>query len=198
MKGLWYAIYLVSLIFVCLLMPFAMFFYETDEDESFCRRFGKSILFTLAANIISILLLFITWNFFKFVDLPVYSVTGSEVTDLSAIDLNALTQAEVEKDLVLEASFAVYVIAIMSFFGWIFLVLFGGVGLFALPLDLVNEFRMRPQARKSDEMRQIKNNLVGAITSLIKEGEEVKDMDSDNAKNSEAGFFDRWSGSRQV
>ena len=47
-------------------------------------------------------------------------------------------------------------------------------------------------------MRQIKNNLVGAINSLIKEGEEVKQLDKDHASNSEAGFFDRWSGSRQV
>jgi LMBR1 domain-containing protein 1 len=38
----------------------------------------------------------------------------------------------------IETSFAVYVIAIMSFFGWIFLVLFGGVGLFALPIDMIN------------------------------------------------------------
>ena len=131
----------------------------------------KSILFTLGANIISILLLFITWNFFKFVDLPVLSVASGEISSLNNIDLNSLPQTEMEQELVLEASFAVYVIAIMSFFGWIFLVLFGGVGLFALPLDLVNEFRMRPQARKSDEMRQIKNNLVSAINSLIRDGE---------------------------
>jgi hypothetical protein len=37
----------------------------------------------------------------------------------------------------------------MSFFGWIFVVIFGGVGLFALPMDMINEFRHRPKARKT-------------------------------------------------
>jgi LMBR1 domain-containing protein 1 len=32
----------------------------------------------------------------------------------------------------------VYFIAILTFIGWIFLVFFGGVGLFALPMDLIN------------------------------------------------------------
>jgi len=64
----------------------------------------------------------------------------------------------------------VYVIAIMSFFGWIFVVLFGGVGLFALPIDMINEFRHRPKARKTDEMKKTKTNMTKAISSLIKDG----------------------------
>jgi LMBR1 domain-containing protein 1 len=40
--------------------------------------------------------------------------------------------------------------AIMSFFGWIFLILFGGVGLFALPIDMINDFRKRPKPRHTE------------------------------------------------
>jgi hypothetical protein len=32
----------------------------------------------------------------------------------------------------------------MSFFGYIFLVIFGGVGLAALPIDMINDFINRP------------------------------------------------------
>jgi LMBR1 domain-containing protein 1 len=35
--------------------------------------------------------------------------------------------------------------AFMSFFGYIFLVVFGGVGIPALPIDLINEFINRPK-----------------------------------------------------
>lgn len=38
----------------------------------------------------------------------------------------------------------IYIIGILSFVGWIFFVLFGGVGLTALPLDLILEFKHRP------------------------------------------------------
>lgn len=44
---------------------------------------------------------------------------------------------------------AVYIVAILSFFGWIFLILFGGVGMFALPIDMINDFRKRPKLRKT-------------------------------------------------
>ena len=86
----------------------------------------------------------------------------------------------------------------MSFFGWIFVVLFGGVGIFALPIDMINEFRHRPKARKSSEMKRTKDNLVNAINSLLKEGEELKKVDEEAARNSEGGFFSKWKGKREV
>lgn len=58
----------------------------------------------------------------------------------------------------------------MSFFGWILVVIFAGVGLFALPIDMINQFRFRPRARKSKEMQKTKTNLAKAIGSLLKYG----------------------------
>lgn len=150
MKGFWYFIYLLVLILICLLMPFALFFYETDEEDGFCKRFIRSFLYTLAANIVTILVLFISWAFFKFVDLPVHSISSNSVASLSA-DFNNWTISQTDNDttLEIEASFAVYVIAIMSFFGWICVVICGGVGIFSLPLDMISEFRNRPKAKRS-------------------------------------------------
>lgn len=65
-------------------------------------------------------------------------------------------------------SFVVYCMAIMSFVGWILLVLFGGVGLFALPIDWFNDFRRRPKPRRSEEMLQIKENLAKTVEELKK------------------------------
>lgn len=72
-----------------------------------------------------------------------------------------------------ETSFYVYVIALLSFFGWILLILFGGIGLFALPIDMINEFRLRPKARKTEEMDQTRKQLVTIIKNLIKEGDQI-------------------------
>ena len=86
----------------------------------------------------------------------------------------------------------------MSFFGWILLVIFAGVGIFSLPIDMINEFRHRPKARHSSEMKRNKDNLVNAINSLLKEGEDLKKSDENNAKNDEGGFFSKWKGKREV
>jgi LMBR1 domain-containing protein 1 len=102
MKGFWYFVYLTVLIFICLLLPFALFFYETDEEDSFCRRVVKGIIYTLLANIVSILLLFITWNFFKFVQLPVHAITSSGSPTMPAADMNNWTISQSDSDVTLE------------------------------------------------------------------------------------------------
>lgn len=56
--------------------------------------------------------------------------------------------------------------AMMSFIGWVFLILFGGVGLFALPIDWINAWRNRPKARRSDEMRQTRQALARTLQRL--------------------------------
>ena len=38
----------------------------------------------------------------------------------------------------------VYILAMLSFFGWFLMIAFAGVGLFALPMDLINDWRFRP------------------------------------------------------
>jgi LMBR1 domain-containing protein 1 len=106
-----------------------------------CKRLLTAIGYTFGAIVISILILFISWAFFKYVDLPYRSITlkatqvqansdGSNIKIISAVETNETIE--------LETSLAVYIIAILSFFGWIFVVLFGGVGLFALPIDMIN------------------------------------------------------------
>lgn len=98
----------------------------------------------------------------------------------------------------MEASFAVYIIAIMSFFGWICLVVCGGVGLFGLPLDMINDFRNRPRPRRSNEMAKTKTNLANAVTAMLKEGEELRKNDEKHKASEESGWFDRWRNRRQL
>lgn len=54
------------------------------------------------------------------------------------------------------------------------MVLFGGVGLFALPIDMINAFRHRPKLRRSAEMRKARDALTAAIESVHKEGDELQ------------------------
>ncbi len=46
--------------------------------------------------------------------------------------------------LTMDVSLVVYTLAIVSLLGWFLFVIFGGVGITALPLDLFHEFRTRP------------------------------------------------------
>lgn len=64
--------------------------------------------------------------------------------------------------------------AFTSFVGnWLF-VLFAGVGLFGLPLDLILEFFNRPKLRKSGEAMEIKNLLKKKTEALLESGKKVR------------------------
>ena len=41
-------------------------------------------------------------------------------------------------------SFVIYAVAVLSWVGWFLFSIFVGVGLIALPVDLINEYRTRP------------------------------------------------------
>jgi LMBR1 domain-containing protein 1 len=52
-----------------------------------------------------------------------------------------------------EVSFPIYCMAFLSFVGWFLFAIFGGVGLSALPIDLIRDFMYRPRMRSSAEAR---------------------------------------------
>ena len=57
--------------------------------------------------------------------------------------------------------------AFMAFFGYFLFSLFGGVGLSALPIDLINEFRHRPKMISSSEGFRKKADLKKKTEALI-------------------------------
>lgn len=76
-----------------------------------------------------------------------------------------------------ETSWVVYTMSMMAFVGWILLILFGGVGMFALPIDWINEWRNRPRPRRSDEMRLTKGALLRTAERLGKTCQELMTED---------------------
>lgn len=75
MAAFWFFLYIIVLIFVCLMMPYAIFLYETDEEDPMCSRLLKALCYTGGALIVSILILFVSWAVFRYVDLPYKSIT---------------------------------------------------------------------------------------------------------------------------
>lgn len=70
-------------------------------------------------------------------------------------------------------SFPVYVSALVGFVGWILFVFFTGIGMWALPVDLIEEFRFRPSFRTSAQMKSIKESLKQEVRELIGNALEV-------------------------
>lgn len=81
----------------------------------------------------------------------------------------------------IDVSFIIYVIGLLSFISWFVFVLFGGIGLAALPLDLIYDFCTRPKKLTSSQVERKKNNMLRDISSLNELAKEVKTMEIEGA-----------------
>lgn len=72
----WEITYYVTLGLLTVLLPYAIFFYETDPNKSYPRRLLTAFLYLLATLVISCVLLFVSWSFLKYVDLPITYISA--------------------------------------------------------------------------------------------------------------------------
>ena len=66
-----------------------------------------------------------------------------------------------------QSSFIVYMIALVSFVGWFLFAVFGGVGLAALPMDLITAFTGRPKPMSAEELAHEQLLLQTRVADLI-------------------------------
>lgn len=85
MKTFWFIIYIISLVMITCLLPYAIFFYETDPENHMIKRLLTALLYTVIALILVCILLFVSWAFLKYVQIPVeeISVTNNAFVDSS-------------------------------------------------------------------------------------------------------------------
>lgn len=85
-------------------------------------------------------------------------------------------------ELEIDVSFPIYVIGVISFLSWFLFVLFGGIGLSAIPMDLIRAFCGRPRRKyKRDEIENMRYKLV---QESLKYKENLERFQSENSDGS--------------
>merc|ERR1712032_1248722 len=69
---------------------------------------------------------------------------------------------------------ATFYAGLMAFIGWFLFALFGGIGLAALPLDLILVYKNRPRHLDAVEIQDIKSSLQERTNELVDIGEMIK------------------------
>ena len=88
----------------------------------------------------------------------------------------------------LKVTFPIYVMAMEAFVGWFFFVVFGGVGLASLPIDLICAFIYRPRHMDASEFAEAQLSVRTRVNDLIEVGELLR---TERAAHNEqkGGFF---------
>eukprot|EP00752_Nemacystus_decipiens_P006149 g5547.t1 len=222
MAAAWYTVFLLIFIFALFIVPYTIFFYEEDDSLALtgrndCKKalcaatkymVGVVVIVALIAGILFTVLgqSDVPVRDFEF-DMPVLLSTGDTGNRIDILQPNGVTEdltpdrSELHVGLIvsddsveLQLSFPVFVMALMSFVGWILFVFFGGLGLVGIPIDSVRAFINRPQRLDRGQVAVLENGIKRRCDDLVSVGEQLKGVRNDTRLAIEGGelrFFER-------
>lgn len=171
---LWEIICIVLAVFVAILIPFAYFYYDAadrdEEEKAHCCSADVMVAIrsTIIFAAIFIALCVVLYLFLATALVPVKRLAiPFAATHAAAFEYNAsivgctdaMNCTSASFDWTIDVSFPIFLLALLSFIGWFVFALFAGAGLIALPMDLINGWRMRPKVvslkEHGEEMRSI-------------------------------------------
>jgi LMBR1 domain-containing protein 1 len=72
-------------------------------------------------------------------------------------------------------TFALWIVSIVVFFGWFLFILFGGIGMVAMPMDCIASWRRRPVRISLEKYVTRKKEIGEQATKLIEKGKAIQD-----------------------
>jgi LMBR1 domain-containing protein 1 len=118
--------------------------------------------------------------------------TTSELMDVQPDEriLYNVVKGPTEETITLQVDVATFYGGLMAWLGWFLFAIFGGIGMAALPLDLILKFTQRPKQMDAVEFADAKMGIQARVNELVDIGEQLK-IEREEKKNlpSQGGFF---------
>ena len=174
MHMFWFIVYLSSLFYICVALPYGLFFAETDEEKDYKWRVCSAFKNTVILMVLISCVLFPAYAFMKYTYIPVEAVTCSMDQRVSPfIDAAKVVTLEssickmTKLKMQVAVSFPIFSITAMTSVGWLFLCFFLPTGMQALPFDLIGSYVLRPKPMKEDEFNRSKAELAKKVQQLL-------------------------------
>mmetsp|Transcript_29874 Transcript_29874/g.43855 ORF Transcript_29874/g.43855 Transcript_29874/m.43855 type:complete len:536 (-) Transcript_29874:134-1741(-) len=156
-------------------------------------------------------ILFLSFTFSNQTKIPVTLMTGSSVSeaatftfpagstfaidDFEDVQTSEITNAalasvnESEENIEIELTFTQFLPAILVFLGYFFFSIFAGIGLVAIPMDLIRSYIDRPVHMDAVEYANAQIQIRQRVNALVAEGEELAKAKDEDL--SSLGFWER-------
>lgn len=140
-------LFIIYLIFLVIVLPFVSFFYDTDTDNTCAIRFFKSLIYTILMAVIVIILGLIAWGIVNNGEIACSQQTGlissfqfsSDEVTTAFLESATATSAGVAY----QSNMLIIAVIFILFLGWFLFIIFGGIGMIALPMDLIIDYIYR-------------------------------------------------------
>ena len=186
MDIIWQVTYLVITVFVFVIIPLEIAIYESDPDATCKEKLCSTFCFFFCEVVVVGLLFLITFFTFNTAHISVESTkcvanstltSSEEITELNEQKYYSNCEAVQDSELEFTVDFLVYAIALLSFISYLLFMLFGGVGLFSFPMDLIYSFSTRPIKIKPSKLEEMKKEIVVTAADLKDLGMQIKKLE---------------------
>jgi LMBR1 domain-containing protein 1 len=150
-----FILYFVFLVFV---IPLTLHLYETDDEKSMISRLCSAFCREIATLIIVGVLALIAWGLLRTAELHDMLVVKPSALTLAELTLKTSDQFLYEKRITYDVPPYLFMIVFLIFLGWFTFVVFGGIGLTALPMDWIIDYFYRPQPQKNEKTMRKKRD----------------------------------------
>lgn len=127
--------------------------------------------------------------------LPFQTWQMEDIDEADAALLDVVMEAAEKETLTLKVDIATFYAGLMAWIGWFFFAVFGGIGISALPLDFLLNFKNRPKHMNPEEFAEAKMSIQKRVNDMVEIGEQLKREREEKAKLSGGGSS---SGSRSI
>ena len=192
MDLIWKITYISITCFVFFIIPLAISVYECDPEWSCCQKFSHTFCFIFCELVVVGCLFGVTFLYFNKANIPITSIKckiDSIWTDSQEEmdNIDKICDKIVNTQIEIKVSIVVYIIALLSIISYILFMIFGGVGIFAFPLDLIYSFCARPVKIKPPKLEEMRKEIVVTAADLKDLGMQLKKME-ENGINKKCFF----------
>lgn len=174
MEVLWQLAYMLIALFALGIIPFLIFYYEAEDPESRQYQCWTAIKYELVTLVVTLVLLIIAWLLAGFAEVPIVSYTyNGTLADAYADSIPSDAVVDKREELLkVNVTPITWIMALISFVGWFLFVLFGGIGMASLPMDLLVDFTQRPVSIDLQEyakQKMILNTRANQLLEIAKQ-----------------------------
>ncbi|TYZ54049.1 hypothetical protein PybrP1_003872, partial [[Pythium] brassicae (nom. inval.)] len=165
MDLLWLIVFMAIIFVIVVLLPYSIYYYEADdgEDNVGNRQWLEALKMEIATLAFVIALFVVLYVTVSKSHIPMRALevnsaslakgfhTYTDGATLSSTELESAAGIAVQSlSVTLDVSFPIYITGLVSFIGWFGFCIFCGIGLIALPLDLILSYANRPKFISAD------------------------------------------------
>lgn len=192
--------FILFLVFLVVLLPITLFIYESDDEKPIISRFCGAFVLELFFLVIVIVLAFIAYGVLSTAVLcSLYTQVVANLTISEwSIAMN-VTPTLLRDAVTYTVPPFLFPVIFLEFLGWFLFFIFGGIGLSALPMDMIIDYFYRPRPRSAKEIAERKVALRRRTEELLLFAKSIEDKnESFKEEADQKGFFSKWRGKRSI